>query len=613
MSALNQFGIAYDAGGQLTELAMSMKVTDEIAILLMQQGVDVSSINKLSVPSGFTNVGQMSILCYLPINMNWMDLDLWAIVGPCKWKLSNNYRIHRVFAQPSSGVDRTTLAIVSVDDWRYNLNIFGSNNTGQSSNNKYGSDFSIASEDVTNEIEGDVPVQAGSLDSDKLHLWYDLNWLKTLDNSFNAWGYEREMSDAELADRVLMSCGAIACPQLQLREPTNCGVNYESEYVYGSQEPSMEYNDSTHWMVAEYVGDGWICATQLWNRLSEFYKSGQLECAFGSPERNDDWAEDDFPDPLDRIPEEPEVLMNKWMARAEDGNQEIPSSVDVNFPARTPTGKYVMYQVNGCEHGKPFTGNQHYSYSGNAVSLTDHIKTKTTEIPASELAVGGITYITIDPLEADLPLGLTQARKDDLLQRALHLSKCYYARYYACSGTAMFVGWHHARAIPGCTLQEYGFSSSVQYTRILGGKHNPAFGFSTTSFSNSSVVTGGGLLLNRPDGQAEVITGGASSSNDLLCSVVGIIMDAGGCVAKGYVLERLSDEETFGNDQDLLKPTDRSIPNMCYEPLKIGDLVLFAFVPKGTADDEPEIPMCDQGGCNYLFIAGEEVQTQECQ
>jgi len=42
-------------------------------------------------------------------------------------------------------------------------------------------------------------------------------------------------------------------------------------------------------------------------------------------------------------------------------------------------------------------------------------------------------------------------------------------------------------------------------------------------------------------------------------------------------------------------------------------LVLFAFVPKGTADDEPEIPMCDQGGCNYLFIAGEEVQTQECQ
>ena len=55
-------------------------------------------------------------------------------------------------------------------------------------------------------------------------------------------------------------------------------------------------------------------------------------------------------------------------------------------------------------------------------------------------------------------------------------------------------------------------------------------------------------------------------------------------------------------------PTDRTIPNMCYEPITEDTLVLFAYVPK-EGDDEPS---CDQDGCNYIFIASEEVQTVEC-
>ena len=56
---LSQFGIVYGEGE--TEFAMAMMLTDDISILLMQQGVDVSSVNRLSVPAGFASVGTMTI------------------------------------------------------------------------------------------------------------------------------------------------------------------------------------------------------------------------------------------------------------------------------------------------------------------------------------------------------------------------------------------------------------------------------------------------------------------------------------------------------------------------------------------------------------------------
>jgi len=614
MSYLSQFGIAVQ-GNNLQEFAMSIDVTDEIAEHLVEQGIDLSIVNKLQIPSGFTSVGKITILCHLPTDLDWRDSDiqLWAIVGAVKWKLSKNYRIHRVFAQPISAdseEERQTLAVLSVDDWRYDLNLTGSNNTTDNPQNEYANDFSIVGESATSEIEGVQPYDLASLDWEKLHLFYDLNWTPSLENAFNAWGYEREMSDAELADRVLTACGLVAVPQPILRDEATEEIQYSNEYLYGSdisgnQQPSPNpYNPEEHYMVAEYIGDGHICATQLWENLHSFYKSGQLECAYGTPERNDTsfGVDDDMSMVLDEVPQQPNVGQNVWIARAEDGNQEIPATIDVTFPAKTAEGRFMMYRVSNLEHGKPSTAINGYSFTAQYKTLTDHVKTVSThegyEEDGSKLFI-----VDIDPDSYEPSIGITQERQDELLQRALHLSRCYYARYYACSGNVMFVGWHHARAIPGCTFLEYGFTNGVPYTSLSGTKHHKLFGFSTTDFSNNSVVFGGGLLLNRPDGQSEIVTGG-TASNNLLCKVTNVAMSPGGCVASSYSLERLSDGVEFID----VVPTDRVVPDMCYEPITEDTLVLFAYVPK----EDDEEPSCDQDGCNYLFIACEEVQTVEC-
>ncbi|QDP48627.1 MAG: hypothetical protein Unbinned97contig1000_12 [Prokaryotic dsDNA virus sp.] len=614
MSFLNQFGIAIHKDN-LEEFAMSIDVTDEIAEHLVEQGIDLSSINKMQIPSGFSKVGSITILCHLPIDFDWRDsdLELWAIVGAVKWKLSKNYRIHRVFAQPISDNEneiRQTLAVLSVDDWRYDLNITGSNNTNDEPKNEYANDFSIVGENVTNEIDGVLPYELANLDWEKLYLFYDLNWTPSLENAFNAWGYEREMSDAELADRVLTACGLVAVPQPILRDEAKQEIGYQNEYLYGgditgNQQPFPNtYDSEKHYMVAEYIGDGHICATQLWNNLHPFYKSGQLECAYGTPERNDvDWGvEDRMSINLDNFPEQPDVSQNIWIAKAEDGNQEIPATLDVLFPSKTTDGNFLMYRVTNVEHGKPSTALNSYSFTSQYKTLTDHIKTVSLDNNAEGKK---LYYLDIDPDNPESTQGLTLSRTNELLERALHLSRCFYARYYACTGNVIFVGWHHTRAIPGCTYLEYGFSKGSPYTKLSGNKNHNLFGFSSSNFSNNSIVTGGGLLINRPDGQSEIIAGGGGFSNSgLLCQVIFVQEDVSGCAATHYDLKRLSDGKKFYG----IVPTDRAIPNMCYEPIGVDSLVLFAFVPESTTEE----PNCDEGVCNYLFIAGEEVQTVEC-
>ena len=92
-----KFGIQFQNG-----FIPALAITDEVSVLLQQEGIDPSGVNKLKIPSGLSNVGTMTILCYLPRDK--MLLPPWtdepeAVFGDMWWVLSNNFRIHRIFAQ----------------------------------------------------------------------------------------------------------------------------------------------------------------------------------------------------------------------------------------------------------------------------------------------------------------------------------------------------------------------------------------------------------------------------------------------------------------------------------------------------------------------------------
>ena len=89
-------------------IAESFVLTDEISLLLLQEGIDPSTVNRLKIPSGLSRVGTFTMLCYLPSNWSFGGSEqVWARVGPIKWKLSSNYRIKRIFANTEMGGDET--------------------------------------------------------------------------------------------------------------------------------------------------------------------------------------------------------------------------------------------------------------------------------------------------------------------------------------------------------------------------------------------------------------------------------------------------------------------------------------------------------------------------
>ena len=100
-------------------------ITPEISLLLMQEGIEPSTVNKLKVPAGLSRVGTFTILCHLPPDWTLDEgEEVWARVGPLKWRLSSNYRLKRIF--PNSVHENgiiNTLSVISFDDWRYELNL----------------------------------------------------------------------------------------------------------------------------------------------------------------------------------------------------------------------------------------------------------------------------------------------------------------------------------------------------------------------------------------------------------------------------------------------------------------------------------------------------------
>lgn len=598
---LTQFGIVDESE---VELAMAMHLTDEISVLLMQQGIDTSTVNRLSVPAGFSSVGSMSILCYLPPQLDWTDRELWAVAGPVKWKLSKNYRIHRVFANQYSdnlGVI-LTLSVITFDDWRHDLNLDGTGTTKEKiEENSYASDFSVYNpllEDST-EDDGSPPYEFAELDGDDLHLYFGPNGdpeIPSLSDPWNVWGYDTGLSRAEFVDRTLSACGVIAIPYLLFRGGAESDISYGQAYDIARTE--------NQWMVAEYIGEGWLGATVSWDNLNGFYTNGQLECAFGAVEDFSDAlnATDEMSEYLSNVPEQPTAT--GWTGHPKDGTQEVPSFVNVQFPAMTPSGQIILYRFESIPHGLPIGEQVHLS--ADEVTLTDHIKTQTnTNLSGDILNTSGITEIIIDPAAFDEVPGIDEERVTKLAERALEISRTYYARYFACTGIWSMLGHHWLRPWSGCLSIEYGFRNGVPYTTVSGDLDDPRFGFSRTSLGKTTSISSGGAMLARPDGMVDLALSGATAvSSDVLAEITGVTLSSNACTAV-YDIKRLSDGVTW----EMLPPTSREIPNMCYTPASVGDLCLFAVSP--TAED-PSDPLCGQGVCEYILIINEKVKTIEC-
>jgi len=597
-------------------LASALLLTDEIRLLLLEYGIQPEGVNKLCIPAGYSNVGTFTILCHLPPHVELSSIDpdpsevashsLWAKAGTIKWLLSKNYRIHRLFPNtPDDGTTPNTLSVISFDDWRYDLNLDAYGSTMPKGANTYKSDYSLYPfndtivEDSTEQEEGIEPYAFASLDDEdeKLHIEIvgdgDPEILSLLDREA-CWGYETRISTAAFTDRVLTACGCVAVPT---------PITHGSSDDWDTNEPPWANWGSKKYMRVEYIGNGYINAQLSAEEYGHFYRSGQLECSFGDVENDQEMdAEDYMHHFLGEIPEEPSDAYT-WIADPKDGTQEIPLTVNVQFPAKMTNGTIVLYIIKGVFHGFP-SGNGSNHGATEVVTLTDTVKTRCTDnFDGIEFPEEGILTIEIEKGEYEEVPGLSPDRARVLANRAMYLSRTYYSRYYACTGVWELQGFRQLNAWSGQLMLEYGYRNGMPYTRASGEKDNQLYGFTQTDLLKNTVLADGNVLLARPDGLAEIAT--VRFGEPLLAEIDKVHTSPDGCFYY-YDVKMMHS----GIIYEFVMPTDRIITNMCYEPVGVGTRCLFAFKP--FTDDPTEEPGCGDA-CNYLFILGEEIQTTVCQ
>ena len=94
----------------------------------------------------------------------------------------------------------------------------------------------------------------------------------------------------------------------------------------------------------------------------------------------------------------------------------------------------------------------------------------------------------------------------ELVARAMELSRRFYARYYSGVGNIV---WHlHHPVFPwaGCSTYEWGYKNDKPYTAAFGKIDNPLFGFQTPSVGSDMTVTGDMVAMSRPDGTLNLET-----------------------------------------------------------------------------------------------------------
>ena len=460
-SSLTQMSIAdvYE-----TVLADALMITDEVSILLQQNGINPSNVNRLFLPAGYTRVGLFTILTLLPETTDWLDDDnLWAFVGPLKWKLSRHYQIHRIFPNRISGefgVNRT-LAVVSYSDFRYDINLGSSGTTamkganpdvyGDGPFNSYKKDWRVLrvfgeeEDEIDEEEEGLSAFEAGGLDDPWLNLHQvDEDAFPALHNDkWTMWDVDTGLSRAARADMAIRQVGAVALPYPLVRN--------DIETLLPPGFARMEGIAEDDYMTIGYMGWGWEIAKEHFKKLGSLYMDGQIRYSWIAPvdqsntlEIEDDMVAGDNNVPMPEPPTSEEDD-DFWTGTEADGLTGIPESISVQFPAKSSKlNKILLYIFTNITHGRPnidpMGGGQPYV---EPITITDHIKSHAEfdveadppEDEAEILAEDGITegyydFSTGVPQEG-LPKGLTEDRVYQLLTRAARLSRMYYSRFYA--------------------------------------------------------------------------------------------------------------------------------------------------------------------------------------
>jgi hypothetical protein len=582
-------------------------ITPEISLLLMQEGIEPSTVNKLKVPAGLSRVGTFTILCHLPPDWTLDEgEEVWARVGPLKWRLSSNYRLKRIF--PNSVHENgiiNTLSVISFDDWRYELNL---NNSGsqEAFSNVYQNDWRVypSTEQYTKtESEGLDPISVGRLNDERLHL--HVKDIPSLTDTWNAWDYKTKLSDAKLADKVLSSCGMVAVPYPMWCEKAE---EYQSEPQYNTGASSEDY------MVTEYIGDGWDGGITSWNRFVGQHMNGQLQCAFGNPEEYNSAldADDDMLSHIQSVPEDSSSARN-WVAHPKDGTQEIPIGLDIQFPAKSEGGNIILYVFESVTHGKPSEDNEFFTYADEIQTLTDHIKTKCTgDFEEDSLNKDGITRIVINSSNYEDVPGLSEERARELARRALHISRCYYARYFACTGVWETMGFNLMKPFSGMLEVEYYLVNGVPRTKVSGSLDDERFGFNLTDLTENTILSSGGVMLTRPDGMSDIaLRGGVIGNIGVFpVQVVDYVLDTGGCLAK-YVVKNLTNDvfipelTPWREIRPVIVGGTAQTEPVCYFPAQVGSIGLMGVHP----DYDPANPFTNK---LYFLILNEAVQTKSC-
>ena len=633
-----------------TVLAHALVITDEVSILLQQNGIDPSSVNRLFIPAGFTRVGSFTILTYLDTNVDWLDQsNLWAMVGPLKWPLSRHYQIHRMF--PNWYTDEflvnKTLAVVSFSDFRYEINLSSTgttdskevtDNDGYLITNSYTSDWRVGreepedeEEDFDEETEGKPPFVTGVLDEENwplfLHVPDEETYPALHNDNWTMWDVDTRLSRAALADMAIRSAGGVALPYPVPRV----------DLLYGSMPPDFERpadvleND---FMTIGYIGSGWDIARNHFNKLASLYMDGQISYSWVQPKNQLDGfivgeIEDDMTAGLDEgavpMPEQPIPSDSKesfWTGTLHDGLAGIPESITVQFPAKSSKlNKIMLYTFRNIIHGRPDITElgDGYPYA-EPIFITDHIKSHaefdvTADPPEDEaeiLAEDGISVaeydLTVDVPAEDLPRGLTEYRVRQLLTRAVRLSRMYYARFYAGTGTLTTQGFTLLHPWAGMLQLEYGFRGGMPYTKTWGNVNDERFGFEHTDFAKHTIMTSGGAIMSRPDGSTELAI---STERPLVfpVEIEEVYLDEDGCRAT-YLVRNLVNGKIIGDkdNQTGVEPW-REIPEVCYLPVEVG---MIGMITMSTLFDNEKIEEATENGY-YLFIVKEEVQTTDCQ
>ena len=591
--------------------------------LLKDNGVDPETVNKLKIPAGINNVGTFTILCDINKISDIFSLPVGALYAQCgciRWSLSyKSFTCQEILRSPldNSGLGNTMkLGVVIIKDFRAfdHDHKIGSDWQSETNYNQYNNDFSIA-DDIEHETEGQTPLNETGGILENLGVY--LESYPITEESQHAWGHYRDSTRTEYVDSILRATGLVCIPY-----PLAVGEN--GEYIERDDMGST-YN----MMLALYIGDIKYDRPIDNDELNAFYVSGNLEYklstnyidarlylekGIGLSFEDNMW--DDY------------VATEDTQSSPEGINLDFKKMVSVRFICKDKaTGKLIVYIIPNLRHGGvDMPASPSYA---SPLHVTDHIKTQVEIDPevwvkfdeGDEDILRDEYYkftedksdvLTTFWLNPEAP-GMTEDRYVFLVERALHLSRNYFARMRAGVGELLYQGFHRLLPWSGLLYLEYGFDENgMPYTKTSSDINDPQYGFNENDVFKNSIVSSGGTIVSRPDGLTDIIlSGGGGGSSDLLYEVTHVDFESqAGCFPL-YDIKRISDENDTGFA--LQKPTDREIGNMCYKPIKVGDPVLFAFVPKGTDDDEPEEPMCDQGGCNYIFIAGEEVQTQECQ